>query len=182
MVIAGNHDKYLEQFADKTTLRSITSEQPLSHCTYLLNSSVTICGVKFYGSPWVPVYRKGVFQLERGQQMLENWQQIPSDTDVLITHCPPLGVLDMNWQGEVSGCLQLLGQVATRVKPKFHVFGHIHESYGVFKTNPTIFINAAVCDRNYKLTDCVPRQVPIIFDVPLPEGFSKNNFTKSIES
>jgi hypothetical protein len=55
---------------------------------------------------------------------------IPDDTDVLITHGPPHGVLDAAMDGFLCGCEELLDAVTTRVKPRLHIFGHIHEGYG----------------------------------------------------
>ena len=170
LVIAGNHDEYLEEFVDPVKLKPKTKKPPLSHCTYLLNSSVTISGVKFYGSPWVPVFRQWAFQLKRGQQLDDNWKQIPSDTDVLITHTPPLGVLDLSAHHLRAGCLSLLGHVVTRVQPRYHIFGHIHESYGILKTSNTTFINAATCDKSYRA-----RNAPVVFDIPISGGFSKES-------
>lgn len=52
---------------------------------------------------------------------------IPSDTDILVTHTPPVGHGDLCCSGVRAGCVELLSTVQNRVKPKYHVFGHIHE-------------------------------------------------------
>lgn len=52
---------------------------------------------------------------------------IPSDTDILVTHTPPVGHGDLCCTGVRAGCVELLSTVQNRVKPKYHVFGHIHE-------------------------------------------------------
>ena len=57
---------------------------------------------------------------------------IPLDTDVLITHGPPFGILDRCYDDQRVGCEELLKAVK-RVKPKLHVFGHIHENYGLLE-------------------------------------------------
>ena len=59
--------------------------------------------------------------------MKEKWDQIPSDTDILVTHGPPFGFGDMTSGRNNVGCKDLYEQVSTRIKPKFHIFGHIHE-------------------------------------------------------
>lgn len=41
--------------------------------------------------------------------------------------------------------------------------------YGVFSDGKIIYINASTCDINY-----IPKNLPIVFDVPLPEGQCKN--------
>jgi Icc-related predicted phosphoesterase len=35
------------------------------------------------------------------------------------------------------------------VKPKVHAFGHIHESYGWYYNEYTIFVNASICNESY---------------------------------
>ena len=54
---------------------------------------------------------------------------IPHDTDVLITHGPPMAILDYA-HGEHVGCADLWKRV-TDIAPKVHAFGHIHEGSGV---------------------------------------------------
>lgn len=67
------------------------------------------------------------FSLPRGKALREHWQTIPPDTDVLITHGPPWGHCDLTCKGYNVGCKDLLEEVRDRVKPKIHVFGHLHE-------------------------------------------------------
>lgn len=45
---------------------------------------------------------------------------IPTDLDILVTHYPPLGVLDDGY-----GSPEILNFVL-KAKPKYHLFGHIH--------------------------------------------------------
>jgi Icc-related predicted phosphoesterase len=86
--------------------------------------------------------------LERGETIKKVWDKIPNDTDVLITHGPPHGILDLNSEREKCGCEELLLAV-NRVRPKIHIFGHIHEAYGEVKLNGTHFINPCSCDLSY---------------------------------
>lgn len=83
------------------------------------------------------------------------------DTDVLITHGPPYGMLDLTSEGEKVGCYELTKAVL-RVQPKLHVFGHIHEGYGQQEFSGIHFINPATCTVSYK-----PTQKPIVFDLDL---------------
>ena len=64
-----------------------------------------------------------------------------------------------------AGCVELLSTLQTRVKPLFHIFGHVHEGYGVTSDGVTTYINASTCTLRYR-----PLNPPILFDVPLPEG------------
>ena len=83
--------------------------------------------IHFSGSPWQPEFGGWAFNLKRGEECLRKWNLIPEDTDVLITHSPPLGFGDLCSTGTRAGCVDLLQSVQTRVKPKYHVYGHIHE-------------------------------------------------------
>jgi Icc-related predicted phosphoesterase len=112
---------------------------------YLENNSCIIDGVKFYGSPYTPKFYDWGFQYEREHA---DWSHIPNDTDVLITHGPPLGILDYVPGGGNVGCESLLQRVK-EVAPKLHCFGHIHYSSGEEVVGETKFINAACCNEAY---------------------------------
>ena len=84
--IAGNHD--LNYQADPlVTLSGGT------RLHYLYNSSVTIDGIKFYGSPYTPRFFDWEFMYDE-EEAEDLWSTIPTDTDVLITHGPPYGIFD----------------------------------------------------------------------------------------
>ncbi len=51
-------------------------------------------------------------------------EEIPSDLDILVTHYPPLGILDQD-----LGSPEILNFVL-KAKPKHHLFGHIHATEG----------------------------------------------------
>lgn len=185
VVIAGNHDltfddniteASLRTFGvQKSTVESYLSErglksvkQMLTSAIYLEDSLVTVCGIKIYGAPWQPVFCDWGFNLNRGEDILKKWQTIPADLDILMTHGPPVGHGDLTGGNNNVGCVELLNIVQKRVKPKFHVFGHIHEGYGVTSDGYTTFINASTCTRRY-----LPTNAPIVFDFIIPEGHSK---------
>lgn len=87
------------------------------------------------------------FAVERGAASKKFWDQIPEGTDVLITHGPPFGTLDKeDVLGSHMGCEQLT-QTILRVRPRLHVFGHVHGSYGQ-ETGPhgTVLVNCALKD------------------------------------
>ena len=84
----------------------------------------------------------------------EKWDQIPDDTDILVTHGPPNGILDKTGAmfGNMNvGCQKLASQVIYRIKPKLHIFGHIHEAHGTYKPDKdgTEFANVAIMDEVY---------------------------------
>jgi Icc-related predicted phosphoesterase len=154
VVIAGNHDRLFE---------STTSAQGvLTNAIYLENSGVTIAGLKFWGSPASPEFCNWAFNYRRGAHINRIWQQIPDDTDVLITHGPPAGIQDWVKPKTASlGCRDLLHAVI-RVKPKLHVFGHIHGGYGEWQGTTTHFVNASLLDERYR-----PVNQPIVVDLSI---------------
>lgn len=145
--------------------------QHLTNCTYLEDESIELFGLQIYGTPWQPEFCKWAFNVPRGQPCLEKWDRIPAGLDVLITHTPPLGHGDLCCSGVRAGCVELLATVQQRVKPKYHVFGHIHEGYGITSDGSVIYVNASTCDINY-----YPHNAPIVFDITLPKGVTKADF------
>jgi len=93
---------------------------------------------------------------------MEKWEKIPVDDKklhVLITHGPPLKHGDRVISGKNVGCADL-STVISKVKPIVHLFGHIHEGYGVTKDESTLYINGSNCSFRYK-----PVNEPIVFDL-----------------
>jgi Icc-related predicted phosphoesterase len=85
------------------------------------------------------------FSVERGAASRKYWDQIPEGTDVLITHGPPFGTLDKDEiGGPHMGCRDLTRAIL-RVKPRLHVFGHVHGAYGKeLGPNGTSMVNCAL--------------------------------------
>nr|XP_023030190.1 UPF0046 protein T07D4.2 isoform X1 [Leptinotarsa decemlineata] len=162
-----NYGHTKDNIADAVNTENI--RQYLTNCIYLEDSGLEIYGIKLYGTPWQPEFGNWAFNLTRGEECLSKWNKIPNDIDILITHTPPLGHGDLVCSGVRAGCVELLNTVQQRVKPKYHVFGHIHEGYGVTSDGKIIFINASTCDINY-----IPDNLPVVFDVPLKKGFVKD--------
>lgn len=151
VVIAGNHDFNFE--------RSPASRAWITNATYLQDSSVRIEGLWIYGSPWQPRFYDWAFNLDRGPAIRERWDRIPVGTDVLITHGPPMGILDRTARGERVGCEELR-EAVRRIKPRLHIFGHIHEDQGIREEEGTTFVNASTCNLDYQ-----PLQAPIVIDL-----------------
>lgn len=152
--VAGNHDFFFEQ-ADSVMISSVIPDG----IVYLNDSSIEINGVKFWGSPITPWFNNWAFNRNRGSEIKKHWELIPNDTDVLITHGPPFGILDETVYGKRTGCEELLLRVYY-VKPKFHIFGHIHEDHGSFTKGETSFVNASVLDDWYEM-----KNEPVILDL-----------------
>jgi Icc-related predicted phosphoesterase len=138
IVVAGNHDLLFES-------TPVEAKVHLSSAVYLENASVTLEGLHFWGCPVTPVLRDWAFSVDRGACSREFWSRIPAETDVLVTHGPPFGILDKDHiLSSHMGC-QDLTQAVREIKPRLHVFGHVHGGYGQETwPNGTCFVNCAV--------------------------------------
>lgn len=156
--IAGNHDRTFEDFPDDA--REIYSSY--KWINYLQDEWLEVDGVKIYGTPWQPWFYDWAFNLPKGGPgLMSKWEAIPEDTDILITHGPPQEILDVSgppYNEPLLGCALLRERVDV-VKPKIHVFGHIHGSYGYKFQNGTHFFNASILNEEYKYTN-----KPVTFD------------------
>lgn len=129
--VAGNHDDCLWQ---------ATIDGLGGGCHYLCHSGVTIRGVRFYG---VPMFVADCMEGRYEAQL----RRIPEGTDVLLTHQPPLGRLDVSG-GRHYGNAALRERVE-QVEPRFHLFGHVHGAGGVLTAGATTFVNSALLDDRY---------------------------------
>ena len=143
--IAGNHDFFLEGAHPDIIGRMIPK-----NVVYLNDSGIEIDGLKIWGSPITPYFHDWAFNRNRGEEIKLHWDLIPDDTEILITHGPPFGILDENVDGKRLGCEELLSRVL-QVQPKYHIFGHIHEGYGMLVKKEVEFVNASVLDDRYEL-------------------------------
>jgi Icc-related predicted phosphoesterase len=135
IVVPGNHEFFLEAEPARRSL--------LTNATVLINEDFEVEGLRIWGSPTTPLYG-GAFGMSLAEDRRRLYAQIPETTDVLITHTPPYGILDSAPDSDLrAGCRELLDSVM-RVRPKLHVFGHVHGAYGVFETDHTTFTNAAL--------------------------------------
>lgn len=134
--IAGNHDLFLEECTAAKRKKIIPKD-----IIYLQNSGVEIEGLKIWGSPVTPYFLGMAFNARPGKDIKKIWKKVPHDTDILITHGPPKGMLDDDF-----GCEELLNAVLV-INPKIHCFGHVHGCNGRKKLDKTLFVNAALVNR-----------------------------------
>jgi Icc-related predicted phosphoesterase len=85
---------------------------------------------------------------------------IPENTDVLVTHGPPFGVLDKSHPTTAHLGCEELAKAVEQIRPRLHVFGHIHGGRGESTSNETRFVNASVVNEAYRLV-CEPQVVEI---------------------
>jgi len=134
VVIPGNHDR---AFSTDPRRRA-----EITNAVLLINESVTMCGFKIWGSP--VTCDDTAYGFTRLEERAALYAAIPSDTDILVTHGPPYGILDCE-PGAVhrQGCPALRDAVK-RLRPRLHVFGHVHAGYGAAQGKFTAYVNAAL--------------------------------------
>jgi len=155
ILVPGNHDWIFE--CDYDFACSI-----LEGVSVLNDRSIEIDGIKIWGSPINLEYRDWAFNRAAGDEILKHWNAIPKDTDILVTHGPPLGILDQAYPQDNSpllGDIDLLNTVKS-LNLKAHIFGHIHGSHGTKEEFETLFVNASIMDESYS-----PTFKPITFEI-----------------
>ncbi len=140
--IAGNHDFLFER--DLETAKGLIPENVI----YLQESSITVEGFKIYGTPITPYFLNWAFNRHPGEDIEKHVNKIPPDVDILISHGPPYGILDINVNGHHCGCQSLSSKIE-KIKPKLLICGHIHEAYGQRQIGKTTFINASLVNEKY---------------------------------
>lgn len=153
IMVPGNHDMWCESLENNDYLRNEIVPKDL---TLLINESVEIQGVKFWGSPYTPEFYDWGFQLygNDGQKL---WSMIPDDTDVLITHGPAYGTLDVPGEPHKKegsqGCKFLQERIKLLYNLKAHMFGHIHGSYGQDLNDKLLSVNSSILNEDYKVVN-----------------------------
>lgn len=142
IMIAGNHDFLFEKN------KSLVLSMKPNNVIYLEDSEVIINNTKFYGTPVSKIFNNWAFNRDN-KKLQKHWEAIPDDVDVLITHEPPYGILDLGVSNKHIGSISLYNEVVNRIKPKLHCFGHAHNSYGKIIKNDITFINSSILDSLY---------------------------------
>lgn len=146
--VAGNHDVSIER---GIIFKNDFTDHGIIH---LWDSEITIEGLKIYGSPYTPSFGNGwAFNKDRAK-IGRVWENIPEDTDILVTHGPPKGILDLSYNRE--NVLEFCGDLSLkkRIKKlqiKLVCFGHIHnndnitnQGYIKLADHDTIYSNGSI--------------------------------------
>ncbi len=144
VVIAGNHDELIEKSEVKIEGSGVH---------YLQDSGCEFKGLKIWGTPWTRRMRGQnwamAFSVKDEIDLCAHFDQIPTDIDILLSHAPPFGILDVCRSGSVGS--EILRQAAFRIKPKLCCFGHIHEKGGHWvQLEETCFVNASIVNEHYQ--------------------------------
>jgi predicted phosphohydrolase len=125
----GNHEFYLEEDERRASFNR--------NLRILNGAERTVAGLRIWGSA-VTLPGGGAFGKSNPTDREKHWAAVPEGIDILITHGPPFGILDHG-----CGHPELL-QAVRRIRPKLHLFGHLHGAYGVHESGGSTFVNAAL--------------------------------------
>lgn len=146
--VAGNHDLCIERnFITKIDFMK-------NGIVYLENDYTEVKGLKIWGSPFTPPFDQGWAFNKKRSALHDLWKQIPDDVDIVITHGPPKGILDLAYHQ--LNCIEFCGDEALRkrmylLNPKLCLFGHIHNNDDIINAgtmklsnHDTIYSNGSV--------------------------------------
>lgn len=160
--VAGNHDRSIES-------KLINIKKEYKTITYLEHETLVINGLKIFGSPYTKEFGTNWAFNVKEDVLSDLWDNIEQNTDIIITHSPPKGILDLATKYskdengvryfekkvyEYCGCIKLKNKIL-EIKPKYHIFGHIHNNdvninagYRIISGHSTIFINGTCVTDN----------------------------------
>lgn len=146
--VAGNHDLCIERnFITKIDFMK-------NGIVYLENDYIEVEGLKIWGSPFTPSFGEGWAFNKKRSALHDLWKQIPDDVDIVVTHGPPKGILDLAYHQ--LNCIEFCGDEALRkrmylLNPKLCLFGHIHNNDDIINAGTmklsnhnTIYSNGSV--------------------------------------
>jgi Icc-related predicted phosphoesterase len=139
VAVAGNHDWVFQTRPELV---------PMLRWHYLLDSAVTLFGMKIWGTPWQPVFFDWAFNLWE-PELEKKWALIPNDTDILLLHGPPFGCGDRTVRGNQTGSPSLTRRIE-EIQPRLAVCGHIHEGRGEYRIGLTKVVNVSQVDVRYE--------------------------------
>jgi Icc-related predicted phosphoesterase len=126
---------------------------------FLVHEAMTIAGVRLFGSPYTPTFLDWAY-MKSHQELDAILTTIPVGIDILVTHGPPKGILDVTHDWGMKelihvGAKSLAEHVEKRIKPRIHAFGHLHDeagirNFGTVTRGTTQFINCSVVNSRGK--------------------------------
>lgn len=152
ILIFGNHD------GNSIDTAGFIINNKFDDIKVLNNKATVIDGIKIFGSPYSTRFGNWWFMKE-DEELSKIWKTIPNDTNILVTHGPPWGILDDTCDGFLTGSKTLIKRVRELKKLKYHIFGHIQEAYGIKAIGEITFLNVSLLNEKYQFTNN-----PIIID------------------
>lgn len=155
--LGGNHDGHSEEHPEDF---AALIEQYAPSCYYLHDRTLELGGLKWHGSNYTPAFFDWWWNAERGPVIAAEWDKIPTDTQILITHGPAHGHLDLvpaeyvqNGRDRHQGCHDLRRTIDERLKSlKLHAFSHLHsQGCQTEVVSGVAYVNGAVVGEDYKV-------------------------------
>lgn len=156
ILVAGNHDTFFGKMVDEGGRDEVINylKRDYSSIIYLQDSSIIIDGIKFYGTPWCPIYYDWSFMISEDNKR-KMFSKIPEDTNILLSHTPAYGILDYS-NGVLCGSsplLERINEISNLGHLKYHIFGHIHMDEGNSKecvgNQEKYYVAVNACNINY---------------------------------
>jgi Icc-related predicted phosphoesterase len=150
--VQGNHELWVEKNFEEA---KAIAEKACPGVHFIGDhGTVDVEGIKIHGSAITPWFHSWAWNVHRGPDIAAEWAKIPDDTNILVTHGPVHGILDVvpyanGTPKERVGCHDLFDRVMKLEKLKVHICGHIHHSHGFKEFNGKHFYNVAICDEMY---------------------------------
>jgi Icc-related predicted phosphoesterase len=152
--VPGNHSVAIEQ--------GLVRPEQFPKVCFLIHDQIELEGLVIFGTPYTPTFFDWAFMRDR-EKLDIVWQSIPENVDLLITHGPPKGYMDVTSDANTRepihvGSLSLTRQVKQRIKPIVHAFGHIHDeprirNFGIVRDDEITFINCSCCTLRSQLVN-----------------------------
>lgn len=146
--IAGNHDRFEDAVDDEL----LNTWLP-GGVSYLRDGGVIASGLTFWGVPWIPLSARFIgmsFLKDPGADMAERWALVPPETNIILAHSPPYGILDRSLarssRGQRGGCRDMAERLDV-VSARVVAFGHIHDSYGSVDDGRRLYLNTSIVDK-----------------------------------
>jgi len=156
VIIPGNHDFFpiAKETVNDSSINWNFSFGDNVH--FLLDSSCEINGIKFYGTPWIPIISYSwAFESEH-DFLVEKFDKIPNNIDILITHSPPrISGCNVDYSIQTRcgpfGSSELANAIFNK-KPKYVFCGHIHSGDHIpFDFEGSKIINVSRLDERYEI-------------------------------
>lgn len=152
--VPGNHSTAVEQ--------GLIRPEQYPNLQFLIHEQIELEGLVVFGTPYTPKFFNWAYMRAR-EELDAVWQSIPDNTDILISHGPPKGFMDVTRDFDTRqpvhvGSKSLTRHVTQRIKPMVHAFGHIHDepgirNFGVICESEITFVNCSCCNLGSKLVN-----------------------------
>lgn len=144
--INGNHE--VGPYESPALFKTILSSY--SNVIYLNEELVEVEGLKIYGYPITSTFFDWSYMRDRGSpEMLAGLAKIPTGVDIILSHGPAAGILDIVPDGSHAGCEDLLKEL-DRIRPKVMICGHLHSNNGFKEVNNILHVNASILNDQYQ--------------------------------